>query len=71
MYVDLTSCHVNYSFFHADIRRFDAKTIPFDGQAGLITRVEKLLNAAPPPGLSEGEKQELLDRFIKVVLQNA
>lgn len=52
------------------MRRFDAHAIPLEGPSGLITRVEKLLNAAPPPGLDEREKQELLDRFIKVVLQN-
>lgn len=54
----------------ADIRRFDAQLIPFDGPSGLITGVEKLLNSAPPPGLDEREKRELLDRFIQVVLQN-
>ena len=57
--------------FFLDIRRFDAQTIPFDGPSGLITRVETLLNNAPAPGLDEHEKQELLDRFIRVVLQHA
>ncbi|KIM91136.1 hypothetical protein PILCRDRAFT_164947 [Piloderma croceum F 1598] len=55
----------------SDIRRFDAQLIPFDGPSGLITRVEKLLNNAPPPTLDESEKQELMDRFIRVVLQHA
>ena len=57
--------------FVVDIRRFDAQLIPFDGPSGLITRVEKLLNNAPPPTLDESEKQELMDRFIRVVLQHA
>lgn len=52
----------------ADIRRFDAQVIPFEGPGGLMIRVEKLLDAAPPPRLHEREKLELLDRFIKVVL---
>lgn len=57
--------------FYLDIRRFDAHVIPLEGPTGLLTRVEKLLNAAPPPALSETEKRELLDSFVKVVLQNS
>lgn len=61
---------VNYAngYVLADIRRFDAQSIPFEGPGGLMIRVEKLLDAAPPPRLQEREKLELLDRFIKVVL---
>lgn len=59
------------AMFAIDVRHFNAKNIPFDGPSGLITRVEKLLSAAPPPGLKAHERQELLDRFIQVVLQNA
>lgn len=33
-----------------------------------MVRVEKLLDAAPPPRLQEREKLELLNRFRKVVL---
>lgn len=54
--------------FFPDIRRFDSQVIPLDGPGGLKTRVENLLDAAPPPRLHEREKLELLDRFIKVVL---
>jgi hypothetical protein len=60
-----------FATFKKYIRRFDAQLIPFDGPSGLITRVEKLLNNAPPPGLDAQERQELMDRFITVVLQNA
>jgi len=60
-----------FATFKKYIRRFDAQLIPFDGPSGLITRVERLLNNAPPPTLDESEKQELMDRFIRVVLQHA
>jgi hypothetical protein len=53
----------------ADVRRFDAKAIPFDGPTGIVTRVETLLDSAP--GMSVREKQDLMDSFIRLILQNS
>lgn len=70
MYVEFLFISIILTDPSIDIRRFDTQVIPFDGPGGLVTRVEKLLDTAPPPRLQEREKYELLDRFIKVVLHN-
>jgi hypothetical protein len=53
----------------ADVHRFDAHDIPFDGPTGIVARVERLLETAPD--LGEEGKQRLLDSFVRVILQNA
>ena len=52
-----------------DVHQFDAHEIPFDGPTGIIPRVERLLSTAP--GLSEEGKRQLLDNFVRVILQHA
>ena len=51
-----------------DVHRFDAHDIPFDGPTGIVARVERLLMVAP--GLDENGKRQLLDDFVRVILQN-
>ncbi|KAF5388075.1 hypothetical protein D9615_000585 [Tricholomella constricta] len=58
-----------YSAFRQYVHRFDAHDIPFEGPAGIVARVERLLMTAPD--LSEEGKQQLLDSFVRVVLQHA
>ena len=51
-----------------DVRQFDAHEIPFDGRKGIVERVERLLKQAPDRGQDNGE---LLDKFVRIILQNA
>jgi len=53
-----------------DVRRFDAEIIPLEGAAGLLVRVRRLLDCAPPPGVSEWEKREMLDDLMRIVREN-
>jgi hypothetical protein len=53
----------------SDVHRFDSHSIPFDGPSGIVTRVEKLLDSAP--SLDAEGKRDLLDRFIRIILQHA
>lgn len=52
-----------------DVHQFDAHGIPFDGPNGIVARVERLLKTAPD--LSEEGKKQLLDSFVRIVLENA
>jgi hypothetical protein len=65
----LWSSLIRCIFCLVDVHRFDAHAIPFDGPTGIITRVERLLDTAP--NLDGEEKRALLDRFIRIILQNA
>ncbi|KAG6916700.1 hypothetical protein DXG01_005649 [Tephrocybe rancida] len=58
-----------YRAFKRCVDRFDAHEIPFDGPAGIVSRVERLLMSAPD--LSDEGKRQLLDSFVRVVLQHA
>jgi hypothetical protein len=58
------------SWVTADVRRFDAQMIPFDGPTGIVSRVENLL-AKHAHSLDDKDREELMDMFIRVVLQNA
>ncbi|KAG6833959.1 hypothetical protein H0H87_007970 [Tephrocybe sp. NHM501043] len=58
-----------YRAFKRYVDRFDAHEIPFDGPTGIVTRVERLLMSAPD--LSDDGKRQLLDKFVRVVLQHA
>ncbi|GLB34017.1 hypothetical protein LshimejAT787_0109010 [Lyophyllum shimeji] len=58
-----------YMTFRQYVHRFDAHDIPFDGPTGIVARVERLLMNAP--ALSEEGKRQLLDSFVRVVLQHA
>jgi hypothetical protein len=53
----------------ADVHRFDAHEIPFDGPTGIVTRVERLLRKAQH--LADDQRRELLDSFVKLILQTA
>lgn len=55
--------------FFQDVHQFDAHEIPFDGPTGIVARVERLLDSAP--GLGIEAKQHLLDKFIRIILQQA
>lgn len=52
-----------------DAHQFDANQIPFDGPTGIVSLVEHLLVSAPYLG-DEG-KRHLLDKFVRVILQQA
>ncbi|KAG6842017.1 hypothetical protein C0991_003543 [Blastosporella zonata] len=65
MLIIVTDCSLPF----IDVDRFDAHEIPFDGPTGIVTRVEHLLMSAPD--LSEEGKRQLLDNFVRVVLQHA
>lgn len=54
-----------------DVHRFDAHEIPFDGPNGIISLVERLLANAAAPQLGEEGKKRLLDKFVKILLQQA
>lgn len=54
---------------YQDVHQFDAHEIPFDGPTGIVARVEQLLASAS--GLGDGAKQRLLDKFIRIILQQA
>ncbi|KAJ7636142.1 hypothetical protein DFH06DRAFT_1302892 [Mycena polygramma] len=58
-----------YRSFKKYVHRFDAHEIPFDGPTGIVTRVERLLRKAQH--IPEDTRQELLDNFIKLILQSA
>ncbi|KAJ7876247.1 hypothetical protein B0H13DRAFT_1632301, partial [Mycena leptocephala] len=58
-----------YRSFKKYVHRFDAHEIPFDGPTGIVTRVERLLRKAHH--LGEDARKELLDSFVKLILQNA
>ncbi|KAJ7257938.1 hypothetical protein B0H12DRAFT_1015169 [Mycena haematopus] len=58
-----------YRSFKKYVHRFDAHEIPFDGPTGIVTRVERLLRKAQH--LGDDARQELLDSFIKLILQTA
>ena len=51
------------------MHQFDAHEIPFDGPTGILARVERLLDSAP--GLGIEAKQHLLDKFVRIILQQA
>ena len=57
------------SRFLPDVHQFDAHEIPFDGPTGIITLVERLLVSAPNMG-ADG-KRKLLDKFVRIILQQA
>ncbi|KAF9534761.1 hypothetical protein CPB83DRAFT_842902 [Crepidotus variabilis] len=56
-----------YKSFKSYVRQFDAHEIPFDGPTGIVAVVEHLLSSAPH--LSDDGKKRLLDRFVKIILQ--
>lgn len=58
-----------YVAFKKYVHQFDAHGIPFDGPNGIVARVERLLKTAPD--LSEEGKKQLLDSFVRIVLENA
>ncbi|KAG6810955.1 hypothetical protein H0H92_009658 [Tricholoma furcatifolium] len=57
-----------YKAFKRYVDQFDAHEIPFDGPTGIVNRVERLLMSAPR--LSEDRKRQMLDNFVRVVLQH-
>lgn len=57
-----------YITFKRYVRRFDAHDIPFDGPTGILARAEKLLDRSP--NLPETHKRKLLDRLVRIILQN-
>ncbi|TEB30082.1 hypothetical protein FA13DRAFT_1755239 [Coprinellus micaceus] len=57
-----------YNAFKTYVRQFDAHEIPFDGPKGIVERVERLLKHSPDRGRDNGE---LLDKFVRIILQNA
>ncbi|PPR04043.1 hypothetical protein CVT24_010618 [Panaeolus cyanescens] len=58
-----------YALFKNYVHRFDAHEIPFDGPNGIVTLVQRLLVNAPH--LEEEGRSRLLDRFIRIILQQA
>ncbi|KAK7031391.1 condensin complex subunit 2 [Favolaschia claudopus] len=58
-----------YRSFKKYVHRFDAHEIPFDGPTGIVTRVERLLRKANH--LPDDARRDLLDSFVKLILQNA
>jgi hypothetical protein len=63
----LHSC--SYSPVLLDIYQFDAHEIPFDGSTGIISKVDGLLATVPSLGLDE--KRRLMDKLVRIILQNA
>ena len=53
----------------SDVHQFDAHEIPFDGPTGVIARSQRLLDKRS--NLGEESKRILIDRLVKIVLQNA
>lgn len=49
-----------------DVRRYDAQIIPLEGSAGLLTRVQRLLETSAPR-IDERRKRQLFDSFSRVV----
>lgn len=58
-----------YNAFKLYVRRFDQHEIPFDGRNGIVERVENLLTKAP--GVSVEDKRIILEKFVRIILQNA
>ncbi|KAF9450133.1 hypothetical protein P691DRAFT_811047 [Macrolepiota fuliginosa MF-IS2] len=58
-----------YMRFKTYIYQFDAHEIPFDGPTGIISKVDSLLATVPTLGLDE--KRRLMDKLVRVILQNA
>lgn len=58
-----------FALFKRYAHQFDANQIPFDGPTGIVSLVEHLLVSAPHLG-DEG-KRCLLDKFVRVLLQQA
>jgi len=58
-----------YNAFKLYVRRFDLHEIPFDGRNGIVERVENLLTKAP--GVSKEERRLILEKFVRIILQNA
>lgn len=52
-----------------DIYQFDAHEIPFDGPTGIISRVDALLATVQTLGFDE--KRRLMDKLVRIILQNA
>ncbi|KAL5527701.1 hypothetical protein ACEPAG_6502 [Sanghuangporus baumii] len=48
------------------VRRYDAKIIPLDGAAGLLARVQRLLDTSAPR-VDERRKRQLYESFVRVV----
>ena len=64
----LADLSLTHSLFE-DVHQFDAHEIPFDGPNGIIERTQKLLDKRSE--LTEESKQKVIDRLVKIVLQNA
>ncbi|EAU84661.2 hypothetical protein CC1G_00180 [Coprinopsis cinerea okayama7 len=58
-----------YNTFKSYVRRFDAGEIEFDGRNGIVERVERLLTDAP--SVSSQDKRLILEKFVRIILQNA
>lgn len=58
-----------YMRFKTYIYQFDAHEIPFDGPTGVISKVDGLLATVPTLGLDE--RRRLMDKFVRIILQNA
>ncbi|XP_006460375.1 hypothetical protein AGABI2DRAFT_177960 [Agaricus bisporus var. bisporus H97] len=58
-----------YMRFKTYIYQFDAREIPFDGPTGIISRVDALLSTVQTLGLNE--KRRLMDKLVRIILQNA
>jgi len=59
-----------YRLFKHYVHQFDAHEIPFDGANGIVSVVERLL-VMSAPDLGATAKRQLLDRFVKIILQQA
>nr|GAT58199.1 predicted protein [Mycena chlorophos] len=58
-----------FKAFKKYVHRFDNHEIPFDGPAGIVSRVERLLRKARH--LKDDERTRLLDSFVKLTLAAA
>ncbi|KAJ3741475.1 hypothetical protein DFH05DRAFT_345716 [Lentinula detonsa] len=58
-----------YRAFKKYVHQFDAHEISFDGPNGIIARARRLLDKRSD--LGEESKKRLVDRLVKIVLQNA
>ncbi|KAJ4479335.1 hypothetical protein J3R30DRAFT_2748732 [Lentinula aciculospora] len=58
-----------YRAFKKYVHQFDAREITFDGPNGIIARAQRLLDKRSD--LGEESKKKLVDRLVKIVLQNA
>jgi hypothetical protein len=59
----------SFAKFKKYVHQFDAHAIPFDGPSGIVPRVEKLLERSFR--LDNIGRRDLMDQFIRVILQNA